>query len=164
MNKRIKLSDFFTYKKLYAFTLPSIATMIFLSIYSLVDGLFVIYFASQESFVALNIVMPLLIVISAFGIMMGTGGSAIVAKTLGEGKKELANQYFTMFVMAGFLLGIVLAILGIYFLEDICSWLEIQGRILQLATAYGRILLIALPFFSIKLRYKTFLSQMKVPK
>lgn len=90
----IQLSDHFTYKKLIKFVLPSIVMMIFTSIYGVVDGLFVSNFAGKTAFAAINLIMPILMGLSALGFMIGTGGSAIVATTLGEGKKEKANEYF----------------------------------------------------------------------
>ena len=94
----IQLSDHFTYPRLLKFVFPSIVMMIFTSIYSVVDGLFVSNFVGKSAFAAVNLAMPFLMAFSALGFMMGTGGSAIVAKTLGEGKKEKANEYFSMLV------------------------------------------------------------------
>ena len=94
----IQLSEHFTYKKLLQFVFPSIIMMIFTSIYSVVDGLFVSNFVGKSAFAAVNLIMPFLMGISALGFMIGTGGSAIVAKTLGEGKIENANEYFSMLV------------------------------------------------------------------
>lgn len=94
----IQLSEHFTYRKLLRFVLPSIVMMIFTSIYSVVDGLFVSNFVGKSAFAAINLMMPFLMGISALGFMIGTGGSALVAKTLGEGKKEKANEYFSMLV------------------------------------------------------------------
>ena len=91
---RIQLSEHFTYGKLLRFTFPSIIMMIFTSIYSVVDGIFVSNFAGKTPFAAINLIMPLLIVTGAPGFMVGTGGSAIVAKTMGQGKPELAKRYF----------------------------------------------------------------------
>ena len=91
----IQLSEHFTYRKLLRFVLPSIVMMIFTSIYSVVDGLFVSNFVGKSAFAAINLMMPFLMGISALGFMIGTGGSALVAKTLGEGKKEKANEYFS---------------------------------------------------------------------
>ena len=90
----IQLSDHFTYKKLIKFVLPSIVMMIFTSIYGVVDGLFVSNFAGKTAFAAINLIMPILMGLSALGFMIGTGGSAIVATTLGEGKKEKANDHW----------------------------------------------------------------------
>ena len=104
---KIQLSEHFTYKKLLQFVFPSIIMMIFTSIYSVVDGLFVSNFVGKSAFAAVNLIMPFLMGISALGFMIGTGGSAIVAKTLGEGKIENANEYFSMLVYITAIGGIV---------------------------------------------------------
>ncbi|HQQ90006.1 MAG TPA: MATE family efflux transporter, partial [Oscillospiraceae bacterium] len=97
---RIQLSDHFTYRRLLRFTLPSIVMMVFTSIYSIVDGAFVSNCVSSNALSSINIMLPLCMVTASFGFMLGTGGSAIVAKTLGEGNRELAQRYFTMLVWA----------------------------------------------------------------
>ena len=103
----IKLSDHFTYKRLLKFTLPSIVMMIFTSIYSVVDGFFVSNFAGDIPFKAVNLIMPFLMIMATVGFMFGTGGTAIVAKTLGEGDSEKANRYFSLFVYVTFSLGVI---------------------------------------------------------
>lgn len=105
----IQLSEHFTYRKLLRFVLPSIVMMIFTSIYSVVDGLFVSNFVGKSAFAAINLMMPFLMGISALGFMIGTGGSALVAKTLGEGKKEKANEYFSMLVYITLAGGLIIA-------------------------------------------------------
>ena len=109
---RIQLSDHFTYGRLLRFTLPSIVMMIFTSIYSVVDGLFVSNFVGKTPFAAINLIMPILIVLGALGFMIGTGGSAIVAKTLGERDTERANHYFSMLVYVTVVGGVLLTALG----------------------------------------------------
>ena len=111
---KIQLSEHFTYKKLLQFVFPSIIMMIFTSIYSVVDGLFVSNFVGKSAFAAVNLIMPFLMGISALGFMIGTGGSAIVAKTLGEGKIENANEYFSMLVYITAIGGIIIAILSMF--------------------------------------------------
>ena len=115
----IQLSDHFTYRKLIRFTLPSIAMMIFTSIYGVVDGFFVSNFAGKTPFAAVNLIMPFLMIVATVGFMFGTGGTAIVAKTFGEGDREKANRYFSLFVYVAFVLGVVFAVLGIVFLRPI---------------------------------------------
>lgn len=96
MKKPIQLSDHFTYGRLVRFTLPSIGMMIFTSVYSVVDGFFVSNFAGKTPFAAINLIMPFLMILSTVGFMFGTGGSAIVAKTFGEGDREKGNRYFSL--------------------------------------------------------------------
>lgn len=154
---KIRLSDRFTYGKLIRFTLPSIAMMIFTSIYSVVDGFFVSNFAGAVAFSAVNLIMPLLMIIATVGFMFGTGGTAIVANTLGTGDKEKANRYFSLFVYVAFTLGILFAILGFIFIRPIASLLGAKGELLEHCIVYGRIILITLPFFCCNLYFKVFL-------
>ena len=94
----IQLSEHFTYKKLIRFTLPTIIMMIFTSIYGIVDGIFVSNFVGSDAFAAVNLIMPALMIVGSIGFMIGTGGSALVSKTLGEGKRDDANRYFSMLI------------------------------------------------------------------
>lgn len=120
---KIKLSEHFTYHKLLRFVFPSIVMMIFTSIYGVVDGLFVSNYAGKTAFAAINLIMPFIMALSALGFMVGTGGSAIVAKTLGEGKEKEANRYFSMLIYLTIFGGIVLSILGIYLQDRLASHL-----------------------------------------
>ncbi len=116
---RIQLSEHFTYPKLLRFVFPSIIMMIFTSIYGVVDGLFVSNFVGKTPFAALNLIMPLLMILGALGFMIGTGGSAIVSKTLGEGKKEKANEYFSMLVYVTIVGGLILTVVGLIWIRPI---------------------------------------------
>ena len=111
----IQLSEHFTYKKLIKFTIPTIAMMIFTSIYGVVDGIFVSNFVGSEAFAAVSLIMPVLMILGAVGFMIGTGGSAIVSKTIGEGHKQKANQYFSMLIYLLIIVGIILSVTGIMF-------------------------------------------------
>ena len=95
---KIQLSDHFTYKRIFLFTIPSIVMMIFTSIYWIVDGLFVSNFVGKDAFAAVNFIFPFILILGTIGFMLGTGGSALVAKTLGENKKEKANELFSLFI------------------------------------------------------------------
>ena len=143
---RIQLSDHFTYGKLIKFTLPSITMMIFTSIYGVVDGFFVSNFAGKTPFAAVNFIMPFLMIVATVGFMFGTGGTAIVAKTFGEGDSKRANEYFSLFVYVSFVLGILFAILGIVFIRPIASTLGAKGELLENCVVYAGIILAALPF------------------
>ena len=112
----IGLSDHFTYRKLFRFTFPAIVMMVFTSVYGVVDGLFVTNFAGKNALAAINFVYPILNILATFGYMFGVGGSALVAKTLGEQKKEKAKQLFSLFVYISFLLGVVFAVAGFFLL------------------------------------------------
>ena len=152
----IQLSDHFDTKKLLCFTLPSIAMMIFTSIYGVVDGFFVSNYTGKIPFAAVNLIMPFLMILGTVGFMFGTGGSAIVAKTMGEGDKERANRYFSLFIYFSTAVSAVLAILGIIFLEPVSVLLGAEGEMVENCVRYGRIILLALPFFVLQLEFQSF--------
>lgn len=164
MKKQIQLSDHFTYGRLLHFTLPSIGMMVFASIYSVVDGFFVSNFAGKTPFAAINLIMPFLMILSTVGLMFGTGGSAIVAKTFGEGDREKANKYFSLFVYASLILGAVFAVLGIVFIRPIARLLGADGEMLENAVVYSRIILAALPFNVLQLLFQSFFVTAERPQ
>ena len=161
---KIQLSDHFTYGKLIRFTIPSIAMMIFTSIYGVVDGFFVSNFAGKTPFSAVNLIMPFLMILATVGFMFGTGGTAIVAKTFGEGDKEKANEYFSLFIYVAFALGIVFAILGIAFIRPISALLGAEGELLEDCVVYARVILIALPFYVLQLLFQSFFPAAEKPQ
>ncbi|HBA70186.1 MAG TPA: MATE family efflux transporter [Lachnospiraceae bacterium] len=161
---RIQLSDHFTYGKLIRFTIPSIAMMIFTSIYGVIDGFFISNFAGKTPFSAINLIMPFLMIAATVGLMFGTGGTAIVAKTFGEGKKEKANQYFSLFVYISFALGVIFAILGIVFIRPVSALLGAEGELLENCVVYGRIILSALPFYVLQLLFQSFFPTAEKPQ
>lgn len=138
----IQLSEHFTYKKIFRFALPSIVMMVFTSIYGVVDGTFVSNFVGKTPFAAVNLVCPFLMILGAFGFMIGTGGSALVAKTLGEDKKEDDNRYFTMLITLVIILGLLLTILGLIVIRPLSSALGASGQMLEDCVTYGRTLVI----------------------
>lgn len=160
---RIQLSDHFSYGKLIKFTLPSIIMMIFSSIYGIVDGFFVSNFAGKTSFAAVNLIMPVLMILGTVGFMFGTGGTAIVAKTYGEGDKEKANSYFSLFVYLAFGLGVLLAGLGILFARRIALFLGATGDLLENCVVYARIILLALPCFVLQVMFQSFFVAAEKP-
>lgn len=161
---RIQLSDHFTYGKLLKFTLPSIAMMVFTSIYGVVDGYFVSNWVGKTPFAAVNFIMPVLMMLGAVGFMFGAGGSALVAKTLGEEKRELANRNFSLFVYTSVVCGIVIAVLGIVFLPQIAELLGAEGEMLENCITYGRIILLAIPAFILQLEFQNFFITAEKPQ
>lgn len=161
---KIQLSDHFTYSKLLKFTLPCIGMMIFTSIYGVVDGFFVSNYAGKIPFAAVNLIMPFLMILSTVGFMFGTGGSAIVAKTLGEGDCKKANEYFSLFVLVTFSLGVLFAVFGIAFIRPIAQMLGAEGELLENAVVYARIILIALPFNVLQYLFQSFLVTAEKPQ
>ncbi|MGN0775771.1 MAG: MATE family efflux transporter [Candidatus Ventricola sp.] len=159
----IRLSDHFGYRRLLRFTLPSIAMMIFTSIYGVVDGLFVSNFVGKTPFAAVNLIMPFLMVLGVLGFMFGSGGCALIARMLGEGKKDKANQTFSMLIAVTVLCGVVLAALGIAFLPPIARLLGAQDGLLELCVRYGRISLLALPALMLQYEFQSFLIAAEKP-
>lgn len=164
MKNQIQLSDHFTYGRLIRFTLPSMGMMVFTSIYGVVDGFFVSNFAGKTPFAALNLIMPFLMILSTVGFMFGTGGTAIVAKTFGEGDREKSNRYFSLFVYTAAILGAAFAVLGFLFLPAIAALLGAEGEMLKNAVLYGRIILLALPFNTLQLLFQSFCVTAEKPK
>lgn len=160
----IQLSDHFTYQKLLRFTLPSIAMMIFTSIYGVVDGYFVSNFVGKTPFAAVNFIMPFLMILGTFGFMFGTGGSALVSKTMGEGDMAKANRTFSMLTYVSAIVGICIAVIGIVFIRHIASWLGAEGEMLRDCVIYGRIILAALPFFMLQMEFQSFFVTAEKPQ
>jgi len=153
---KIQLSDHFTYKKLFKFTLPSIVMMVFTSIYGVVDGFFVSNYVGKNSFVAINLIMPFLVILGTLGFVFGAGGTALIGKTLGEGDNIKANKLFSLFVYVTIILGSIIALVGILNLRTIASLLGAKGEVLDLGVIYGTIILIALPLFMLQIEFQTF--------
>ena len=159
----IKLSDHFSYRRLLRFTLPSIIMMLFTSIYGVVDGLFVSNFAGKTPFAAINFIMPFLMILGTLGFMFGTGGSALVSKTMGEGEREKANQLFSMIVYISIACGIVLSVLGILLIRPIAALLGAEGELLENCVLYGRIILITLTAFILQMEFQSFFVAAEKP-
>ena len=161
---KIQLSEHFTYHKLLRFVFPSIVMMIFTSIYSVVDGLFVSNFAGKTALASINLVFPVLMGLSALGFMIGTGGSAIVAKTLGEGEKEKANEYFSMLVYVTAIGGILLSMLGALIIPEIARMLGAKGELLDNCILYARISFLSMPAFMLQNVFQSFFVTAEKPK
>ena len=153
---KIRLSDHFDYKRLFRFVLPSVAMMIFTSIYSVVDGFFVSNFVGKVPFAAVNFTMPVLMLLSSVGFIFGTGGNALVSKTMGEGDYERSNRLFSMLIFLPAGVGAVLAVVGIIFLPQIISKLGAEGEMLDNCVLYGRIILAAQPAFVLQYAFQSF--------
>lgn len=160
---KIQLSDHFTYGKLLRFTLPSIGMMIVTSIYGVVDGFFVSNYVGKTPFAAVNFIMPFLMILSAVGLMFGTGGSALIAKTMGEGDMRHANRYFSLFVYVSAGVGVVLAVLGFVLVRPIAAALGAEGEMLEQCVLYGRIILPALPLSMLQMEFQSFFITAEKP-
>lgn len=164
MKKEIALSEHFDYKKLFRFTLPSIAMMIFTSIYGVVDGLFVSNMVGKTAFTAVNFIMPVLMILGSVGFMFGTGGSALVSKTLGEGENEKANRTFSLIVYSTVAVGAALAVAGFALMRVIASALGAEGEMLDNCVLYGRIIVAALPLFMLQMEFQSLFITAEKPK
>ncbi len=161
---KIQLSDHFSYSKLIKFTLPTIAMMIFTSIYGVVDGVFVSNCVGSDAFAAVNLIMPIIMILGSVGFMIGTGGSAIVSKTLGEGKKEKANEYFSMLVYLCVVSGVILSVIGIIFTGPIAVLLGAKGSIAKDCVTYGRTVFFMLTGLFLQNAFQSFLVVAEKPK
>ena len=160
----IQLSDHFTYKRLLKFTLSPIVMMIFSSIYWLVDGIFVSNIVGKTAFSAVNFIWPVIMILSTIGFMLGTGGSALVSKTLGEQNKTKANELFSMFIYISIIVGVVLSILGIVFVNKVGALMGGEEQMLKDATIYAQIVLVALPAYILQLEFNSFFSTAEKPQ
>ena len=160
----IKLSNHFSYGRLFRFAMPSVIMMVFSSIYGVIDGLFVSNFVGKTEFAAINLLMPVFMIVGAFGFMIGAGGTAVVSKTLGEGDGTLANRYFSLFVYVTAAAGAVMSAFGIIFLRPLSLLLGAEGAMLDACVRYGRIVLAAMPFFMLQNLFQSFMIVAERPK
>ena len=161
---KIQLSSHFTYKKLFYFCLSPVIMMIFTSIYGVLDGFFVSNFVGKVPFAAINLVMPFIMILGGVGFMIGTGGSALIAKTLGEDNPELANRYFTMLVKLTVVLGILLSLIGIVFIRPISYLLGATDAMINDCVIYGRTVLAFNTAFMLQNVFQTFLAAAEKPR
>jgi len=161
---KIQLSDHFTYKRLLKFTLPSIIMLLFTSIYGVVDGIFVSNFVGSNALSSINIIYPLVMIVGAFGFMLGTGGSAEVAKTLGEGDKKKANKYFTMLIITIAIIGIALSAICIIFIRPLSYLLGASDILVEDCIVYGTISLIGTVAFMFQTTFQSFFIVAEKPK
>ena len=164
MKRPIQLSDHFTYRKLLQFVFPSIVMMIFTSIYGVVDGLFVSNYAGKTAFAAINLVMPFIMVLGGIGFMIGTGGTALVSKILGEGDQEKARRYFSMMILFTVLVGAVLTAVGVVFMRPVALFLGATPEMLTDCVLYGRIVIAFTGAFMLQNVFQSCLIAAEKPK
>ncbi len=160
----IRLSDHFDVKRLLRYTAPSIIMMIFTSIYGVVDGYFVSNFAGKTPFAAVNLIIPLLMILGCVGFMFGTGGGALIAKTMGEGEDHRANEIFTMVIIVSVALGMLLGAIGFAFLKPIARKMGAEGEMLEQCVLYARIILIAQPFYVLQFEFQCLFATAEKPR
>ena len=166
MNKeeRIQLSDHFTYRRLFTFVLPTIANMIFLSVYGIVDGLFISNYAGKVAFASVNVTFPIFSVLGVFGLMIGTGGSAIIGKTLGEQDPKKANGYFSFFVYCCLAVGIVMAVVGIFILRPVIELIGVEQNMIHYCMVYGIIGMLTLPCYMLQFMFQILFVTAEKPR
>lgn len=160
----IRLSDHFDYKRLLRYSLPSMCMMVLTSIYGVVDGLFVSNVVGKNAFAAINLVMPVLMILGGFGTMFGTGGTALVSMTLGQKKEELANKYFSMVIEVAAIVGAVLSIIGFILMPKIVALLGASDLIMEDAINYGRTAIIFLLALILQYAFQSFMTAAGKPK
>ncbi|MDY3027213.1 MAG: MATE family efflux transporter [Candidatus Faecivicinus sp.] len=160
----IRLSDHFDVKRLLRYTAPSIIMMIFTSIYGVVDGYFVSNFAGKTPFAAVNLIIPLLMILGCVGFMFGAGGGALIAKTMGEGEDHRANEIFTMVIIVSVALGMLLGAIGFAFLKPIARKMGAEGEMLEQCVLYARIILIAQPFYVLQFEFQCLFATAEKPR
>lgn len=163
-NNKIQLSDHFTYGKMMRFTFPPIVMMIFTSIYGVVDGFFVSNFVGKSAFTAVNFVMPVIMILGGLGFMFGTGGSALIAKTLGEGDSERANGIFSMLILFSALCGAAIAGIGLAVLRPVVALLGAEGELLENSILYARVVIIGIPALFLQYEFQSLLVTAEKPK
>ena len=161
---KINLSEHFTYSKLIRFTFPTIIMMIFTSIYGVVDGLFISNVVGSDAFASINLIMPAIMIVGTIGFMIGTGGSALVSKTLGEGDAKKANNYFSMLIFLEIILGAIFMILGLFILEPVAKLLGADETMMSDCLTYGRILLLGTVPFILQNSFQSFVIVVEKPK
>lgn len=160
----IQLSDRFTYGKLFRFTLPSVVMMVFTSIYGVVDGFFVSNFVGKTPFAAVNFIFPFLMILGTVGFMFGAGGSALIARTMGEGDNHKAQRLFSLFVYVTAGCGVALGLIGFVFIRPIAAWLGAEGEMLENCVLYGRIILPVLPALMLQYEFQSFFITAEKPQ
>lgn len=160
----VKISEHFSSAKLVRYTLPTATMMVFTSIYGVIDGLFVSNFAGKEPFAALNLIYPFVMILGALGFMFGTGGTALVSKTLGEGKRNRANGLFSMLVLATFAAGVLGSVVIIAGVRSVAEMMGASGTLADQAVLYGSIVALSMPFFVLQQSFQSYFSAAGKPK
>lgn len=160
----IQLSDHFDYKRLLKFTFPSMVMMVFTSLYSVVDGFFVSNFVGKTPFAAVNFIMPVLMILGSVGFMFGSGGSALVSKTMGEGKPDKARELFSLFIYSTAVCGVIIAVISFLFLRPLAALMGAEGEMLDNCVIYGKILLLSLPLYMLQFEFQSFFITAEKPQ
>ncbi len=150
----VQISDHFTMARLLRFTFPSVVMLVFTSVYGVVDGLFVSNFTGKTAFAAVNFIMPVLMLLGGAGFLFGTGGGALIAKTLGEGDQKKADETFSLVVYAAAFCGAMIAAASFFALPAVVSFLGAAGDLLEASVRYGRIVCATLPLYIMQYEFQ----------
>lgn len=161
---RVQLSDHFDFRRLLKFTFPSMVMMAFTSLYSVVDGFFVSNFVGKTPFAAVNFIMPVLMILGSVGFMFGSGGSALVSKTMGEGEADKARKLFSLFIYSTAVCGVIIAVISFIFIRPLAAFMGAEGEMLDNCVLYGRILLLSLPFYMLQFELQSFFITAERPQ
>ncbi|MBO6129598.1 MAG: MATE family efflux transporter [Pseudobutyrivibrio sp.] len=160
----IQLSDHFDYKRLLRYSFPTMLMMVFTSIYGVVDGLFVSNVVGKNAFAAINMIIPALMILGGFGTMFGTGGTALVAKTLGEKNDVLANRYFSMMIEVTIVIGAIFSVVGYIFMPSIVDILGVSEAIRDDAIVYGQVCILFMVPMELQYVFQSFMTAAEKPK
>ena len=160
----IALHGHYGYRRLAVSSVPSILMMLVESIYGVVDGLFVSNFVGTSAFAALNIIWPAVMLVGALGLMVGTGGSALVSKTMGEGDPARAGAVFSMLVRFTVILSLVFMVPLLVFMEPLARLLGAEGETVRLCVVYGSICTLGLPTYMLQLCFQSFYMTAERPQ
>lgn len=144
--------------------MPSMIMMAFTSIYGVIDGLFVSNYVGKVPFAAINLVIPVLMILGGFGFMIGTGGSALVAKTLGEGDRKRADRYFSMMIWLTAVSGIVLSLIGFAAIRPVSYMLGATEAMIEDCVVYSRVILVFNTAFMMQNVFQAFFTAAEKPK
>lgn len=161
---RIQLSDHFSYTKLLRYSLPSIIMTVFISLYGIMDGLFVSNFAGKTAFAAISLILPFVFAMGSVGFMIGTGGAAIIAKTLGEKQQDKANQIFSMLITFTAIMGIILTVFGLLIIRPVAMAMGATGELLENSVLYGSIMISFQTVFMLQTTFQSLFPVAEKPK
>lgn len=163
-SKRIRLSDHFTYKKLYSFILPTVLMMLFTSMYGVVDGLYLAKFSGKEAFASVTLITPLPLLLGAWAYLVGAGGSAVVSKSVASGKQDEANQQFTFLTLASIVGAVILSAAALFLIKPVSRFLGADEQMLPHCLRYAQLLIVAVPFYVLQNVFQSFLTVAERPK
>ena len=143
---------------------PMVLMMMVISVYSIVDGFFISNYAGSDAFAGMNLIWPAIALVGALGLMLGTGGSALVSKTLGEGDPEKARRIFSILIRITIIAGTLIAAVMFAIMPWLARTLGSDEAMLPYAVLYGRILIIVLPAYMLQMEFQPFFMAAEKPQ